>query len=362
MDRFARTSGSRRLALSGVALLTALLVACEPGGDSGQGTANSSLPPLVSISLQPHPDHGIVAFTPAAEGLPGDSPRWLYRAPPGSEVRQLSVAADGSRLVYAWVPAPDDDIKLLDRSALYLADLTADEWAARHLVGGAHAGEFFLEPALSPDGRFCYYVHVASSEDYLTGYTSVTLRRLDVESGVSTDVIGNGIWPTVSPDGERIAFVGVQPQSQQRGLFMARADGSELRMLVQVGRFFDVDAPVFSPNGEWLYFAVAENDTRDPATLSSTWWERLLPVAPARAHNDHDVPSDWWRVRVDGTGLQRVTEVDQIMTYGAFVPGRGNDFVFATTDGFYQLAGEDGGVRRLGVDGSWMSIGWMRQP
>ncbi len=308
---------------------------------------------LLSVSLAPPPPHGILALRP---DLAGAIPTPLFRAPAGAEVRQLDVAADGRTLVYAWVPPPGPDAALLDRSELVAVDLAAPGWQPVELLGGETAGEYLLEPALSPDGRYCYHVRVAPTEDYLTGYTSVTLRRLDLRSGEVTDIIDNGIWPTVSPDGRRIAFVGVQPQSQQRGLFVANADGRELAMLVPVGRFFDVDAPVFSPDGRWIWFAVAEEDERD--ARAGTWWERLLPFAPAYAHNDHDVPSDWWRVSVDGGEPERMTDERRIMTYGEFLPdGR---FAYATTDGVFLLPAAGTAPTLLARGGAFTSLAWAR--
>jgi Tol biopolymer transport system component len=359
-----RVAGAR--AGAGLCAAAALLIGgCADSGDQAEGP--DGLPSLVTIAMQAPPAHGIVALTPRAldptvasdAGAALDT-AWLFQAPTGSEVRQLDVSADGRRLVYAFVPPPDDRVQLLDRSALYLVDLDATGWAPRLLPGGGdRADEFLLEPALSPDGRYCYYVHVTSSDDDLSGYTTVTLRRLDIATGETLTIIENGIWPTVSGDAEQIAFVGVQPRSRQRGLFTASADGSELRMLVPVGRFFDIDAPVFSPDNRSVWFAVAEQDTREQPR--SSWWQRLPGVSSAHAHNDHDVKSDWWRVSVDGGEPQRMTEVQKIMTYGAFVPGE-DTFVFVTTDGIYQLDPDGGTVVTLSAEGSWMSLGWLLQP
>lgn len=345
---------SARAALACAVLIAAVLSGCAkapPPRDLADAR-------LLSISLAAAPDHGVVSL--AADASAGDE-QWLYRAPAGSEIRQLTVARDESFLIYSYVPPPAGDARLFDRSALYRVDLTAPEWSAQPLLGGDTPGEYLLEPALSPDGRYCYHVRVAASDDAINAYSDVTLRRLDLRTGEVQDIIANGIWPTVSPDGRKIAFVGVQPLSQQRGLFLANVDGSKLEMLVPVGKFFDVDAPAFTPDGKHLVFAVAEEDTRVPAGqrggLSSLLW-RLLPIGEAQAHNDHDVASDWWRVPVAGGEPERLTEQAQIMSYGAFAGGDGT-FAYATTNGIYltDLSGEAPvAVRSEGV---WMSVAWL---
>ncbi|MEM9384351.1 MAG: hypothetical protein AAGA68_04775 [Pseudomonadota bacterium] len=313
---------------------------------------------LLSISLAAAPEHGIVSL--AADGA-DDAERWLYRAPAGSEIRQLAVARDESFLVYSFVPPPQGNARLFDRSALYRMDLTAPEGNAERLIGGDTAGEYLLEPALSPDGRYCYHVRVAASDDAINAYSDVTLRRLDLRTGEVQDIIANGIWPTVSPDGRKIAFVGVQPLSQQRGLFLANADGSKLEMLVRVGKFFDVDAPAFTPDGRHLVFAVAEQDTRIPAGQRRSLSSRLLsliPINAAQAHNDHDVASDWWRVATAGGEPERLTQQEQIMSYGAFA-GSDGPFAYATTNGIYltNLSGDSPTVVR--DEGVWMSMAWL---
>ncbi len=311
---------------------------------------------LLSISLAATPDHGIVSM--AADGK-GDLD-WLYRAPAGSEIRQFTVARDESFLLYSYVPPPaQEGAKLFDRSALYREDLTTPGWQGERLLGGDTPGEYLLEPALSPDGRYCYHVRVAASDDVINAYSDITLRRLDLRSGEVQDIIPNGIWPTVSPNGKRIAFVGVQPLSQQRGLFVADADGSNLKMVVPVGKYFDVDAPTFTPDGKHLVFAVAEEDTRVPAgERALSWLLRLLPVASAQAHNDHDVASDWWRVPVAGGEAERLTREARIMSYGAFAGGD-DAFAYATTNGIYlmDLSGELSATVR--GDGVWMSLAWL---
>lgn len=356
------------------ALCLALLGACGGHEDRvrHQAPRDVDTARVLSIRVAASPDHGIVSLSAGGEA----GPEWLFRAPPGGEVRQFSLARDESTLVYSYVPPPDGEgVELLDRSALYRVDPTASSWTPERLLGGDTPGEFLLEPALSPDGRYCWFVRVAPSQDEFSAWTDVSLRRLDMHTGEVLHVIDNGIWPTVSPDGRRIAFVGVQPLSQQRGLFVADGDGGNLRMVVEVGRFFDVDAPVFSPDGRHVVFAVAEEDTRPAAgrrlsgptpssprrrNVGAPWWLRLLPVASARAHNDHDVPSDWWRVPAAGGKAERLTRAQRIMSYGAFADG-GERFAYATTGGIFltDFASPGGEERVLQQDGAWMSLAWL---
>ena len=84
------------------------------------------------------------------------------------------------------------------------------------------------------------------------------IMRLDINSGKQVQV-GVGINPTWSPDGNLIAYLGLD------GLYVSRSDGSEIRKIVDY-LFFDQWAsgslflmtpiPRWSPDGKWLVYYV----------------------------------------------------------------------------------------------------------
>jgi Tol biopolymer transport system component len=102
-----------------------------------------------------------------------------------------------------------------------------------------------------------------------------------------------------APDPQRIVFARVFPNAGQVGLFIADADGSNERPLVGLGEI-DYD-PVWSPDGNSIVFT-----------------------------SDRSGSADLYRVRPDGTALERLTENPAYDDQAAFSPD-GTRLVFVTT-------------------------------
>lgn len=251
----------------------------------------------------------------------------LFAVPANGWLSQMDVSPDGSQIVMAYAPPPADDETQFGYSTLYVM-LADGETEPRPLIERASPEEIYFNPVWAPDSRTIYYSHVVPEGGDSFAY-SVTLERLDFVTGEVEVITDDAIWPRVSPDGSKIAYVTSDPQTLENDLVVADAGGANAVHLALPETFTAVDAPLFLPDGEWLYFSAVTEDTL--AGLS--WVDQLLGVQTAAAH---DVPSDWWRIHLTGGTPERLTTLNKIGLYGDFGPD-GQTMAFASITGLYTM-------------------------
>jgi Tol biopolymer transport system component len=126
----------------------------------------------------------------------------------------------------------------------------------------------------SPDGEWLLFT--SDLNQSLDVYrVRVNGRQLQDLTGSS----GNNASPAWSPDGRWIAFM--SDRAGDFALYRMRPDGGDVQQLVAA--FDQQRLPVWSPDGEWIAFVGLESDGAQ----------------------------DIYRVRADGTGLQRLTNNPQ---------------------------------------------------
>lgn len=270
----------------------------------------------------------------------------VFTVPETGWLKEMAVSPDG-QIVLAYAPPPEDDTPQYGFTGLYR--LPDGGGVPVELVAKGSPDEIFLNPAWSPDGRMLYYAHLSPAEDG-SGNFVTTLERLDVTTGESEIVVENGIWPRLSPDGRTLAYVEFDPQTQIYNLILADADGRNPRILVPMGDFLALDAPMFSPDGATLCFsAVSAADSSRP------WWEIVLGIQTAAAHN---LPSDWWCLPVAGGQPQRLTSIFEVGMYGAFSPD-GREIGFASQSGVYHMAADGRNLQKWLDVSALDSFAWL---
>lgn len=323
-------------------------------------TLNSVRPTATSTPPQPsgaliildgadYPHHRMVRYDFATEQL-----ETVFSAPQLSWIYQLQVSPDGERVVFAYSPPPGDGRGLFDRSGIYQLSLTAANAEPAGLIAATQPNEFHYQPTFSPDGRFLYYVKYQPDPNAVLPTFRVTLERYDFSLGQTQPLVNDGIWPRVSPQGDRLVFIGVDPMTLRRGLYASQLEGSAISELVPLGYFFDIDAPIFSPDGAWVYFSVAKEPPQ------SSWFERLLGVKTAYAHADHNVPSDWWRVSLTGDNLEQLTDEQRIIFNGDFAPD-GEHLAFSTLTGLYVMRADGSDVTLLDAAQTYGTLTWLEK-
>lgn len=114
-----------------------------------------------------------------------------------------------------------------------------------------------FNPSWSPDGtRIVFGLEAITGNPYFRNRSGLQLVTVDVASGEETETgIKDAVQPAWSPNGQRIAFWGVDTQAW-RDIYTAAADGKDGAKPVAVTKDDAVDfSPVWSPDGRWLYFA-----------------------------------------------------------------------------------------------------------
>ncbi len=130
------------------------------------------------------------------------------------------------------------------------------------IVEPGHLG--FWGVTFSPDGKDLFYV----TREYREGGIA-SLYRIPVLGGTPQKVLTNLDSPvSFSPDGKRMAFVrGNYPSQEESALLIADiSGGSEQTLAVRKppSRFYPIyfTGPSWSPDGEWIACAVAEEPTQ----------------------------------------------------------------------------------------------------
>lgn len=254
--------------------------------------------------------------------------------------------ADGGQFVLAYAPPPPAGEINFGFTSLYL--MNQDGSSMDLLLAPTEDQEFFFNPTWSADGQTVYFSHVLPLDR--EAYTfSTTLERLHLPTGQIDLIAEESIWPQISPDGTMLAYVHIESGTLANTLMLAEPDGANARELVGGDLFTAVDAPVFSPDNQMIYFSAAE-----PAA-ARLWWEKVFGVQVAAAHN---LPSDWYRVPVTGGAPERLTEIDGVGLYGRFVLSGLPLFAFASQEGLYEMTGDGTNVTKW-LEGTFTdSLAW----
>ncbi|HRQ38491.1 MAG TPA: hypothetical protein PLD25_11300 [Chloroflexota bacterium] len=256
------------------------------------------------------------------------------------------VAASGGQFVLAYAPPPPPGEINFGFTGLYL--MPQDGGELEPLLTPQEDGELFFNPVWTVDGQSIYFSHVRprAGEEYTF---DTTLERLHLPTGQIDHIADEAIWPQLSPDGTMLAYVLIESDTLANALVIAEPDGSNAREVVEATRFTAVDAPIFSPDNQMLYFSAVE-----PSPVQS-WWQKMWGVQVAAAHN---LPSDWYRIPVAGGEPERLTELNGVGLYGRFAPDGVSLFAFVSQGGIYEMA-TDGTDLRKWLEGTFTdSLAW----
>lgn len=189
------------------------------------------------------------------------------------------VSPDGSRVAYVSNRGED-----FSRSGIWVQDLSDGPDTSAHVILESDelaAGAGYtcslghrLVPSVSgpfswtPDGTHLVY---ARTHDTAEGHLVLDLYRINVDSG-EKERLSEGLRassPTVSPDGATVAMIIQRDGSTNLAVAAMPSDPedsivpADLRFLTAHADGSQVTDPVFSPDGEWLYYGWQRDHGRD---------------------------------------------------------------------------------------------------
>jgi Tol biopolymer transport system component len=231
-------------------------------------------------------------------------------------------------------------------------------------------------PAWAPDGKTLYgtyselIVRDGRVVDSVFGIVRIPLGGARLEPEL---IVPGGGSPTISPDGGRLAYI-AGSLSFAPALYVADADGGHARPLVPPDRLAGVAVPRFSPDGRRIAFAaIAPESAGPPATPSASagagagaaqGLRGLAAGLGGRAGAPgvpramaHGLPMDVFVVSADGPDLRRLTHLRADSPAPAWSPA-GDRLAVLAADGIYLVKVDGGDLAVLGRPGGHGTIDW----
>jgi Tol biopolymer transport system component len=263
--------------------------------------------------------------------------RVLFEAPFGGWVTAAAVSPDGASIAMAYA-APPDPGTVASYTGIYLLPREGSAEPIPLVLPPAPESAYF-NPAYAPDGSSMYLVLLERTPQDPNQAFSQTIGRYWIAEDQFEPLAEGAFYPRPSPDGTELAYVLTNPVDYSNELVLTTPDASNPRSAVDPGLLPYIDSPVFSTDSTWLYFsAVGTGLSRSPS-----WLDRALGVIPAEAHS---LPSDWWRVSVEGGPPERLTELGLSGLFGAPSPD-GRFFAFLSSNGLYAMNLDGTGMAAL---------------
>jgi Tol biopolymer transport system component len=257
----------------------------------------------------------------------------LFEPPENAWLSEVAVSPDGSQLVLAYAPPPPEGGVQFGFTDLYLMPADGSQEPMPLLLRSDLSEAYFN--VTWPAEEYIYFSHVAPTTDDLGSVVySSQIERLRYPERETELLVPAASWPRLSYDGAKLAYV-----NNELELIVAEPDGSNPKIALSPDVFEAVDAPLFSRDGDYLYFSAVGTPTESLSSL----WDQLLGVKVASAHG---VPSDWWRIAADDGEPERLTDIEAIGLYGDFgLDGR--HLAFISSDGVYMMRPDGGDVQQL---------------
>ncbi len=256
-----RRSAGRQRAIAAT-LLLAFAVAGFLAGRAWHGQSGGSGRSVRPVSFQQLTDAPGVESSPT---LSPDGKNVVYVSDSGGKVGLYLLRVGGRNPVPLTADSPADDWQpAFSPDGERIAFRSERDGGGIFVMGSTgesvkRVTDFGFNPSWSPDGReiavangtFVYPSDLSSRVRGLSVVSLETGKRREVSSG------GDGMQPSWSPHGYRIAYWGLRGESGQRDLWTVAADGSEARGPgVEATNDAALDwSPVWSPDGRFLYFS-----------------------------------------------------------------------------------------------------------
>jgi eukaryotic-like serine/threonine-protein kinase len=211
------------------------------------------------------------AFQPVTQGATGGA-------------RDLSVSADGNRLVYGSAVTRQNIQK-------YSLDPSGEK-AVGEPVWITRGSEVVVYPEPSPDGQWLAYQLTGRQEDIVVARADGSARRQ------LTHDAARDRMPRWSPDGKKIAFYSDRSGSYE--IWTINPDGSGLKQITDA-KTRSLLFPIWSPDGAKMFATETKGDGSGIFDPNRPWSEQKVePLPPHGMGNGTFIPWTW---SPDGTKL-----------------------------------------------------------
>lgn len=266
------------------------------------------------VEQRARPAYRIFAFDPTT-----GSDETVFTVPEDAIIYGIALSNDGETLAVNY--SPDYNI---EGSGLWTLDLTADTTTATDgtivaadamtQIVGVTEGIYLTEATWSADDSSVFATHVdRTGDDERLAVTEIT-----VESGGIEIIADDAMSPAVVDD--TVYFLDVDESSARRSIGSIDSEGRRDSIAVGDGTL-DLDELTARADGSALLVsAIESNDDASAITIGQ----------PAEAHGNHDVPSAWWTVPLDGGPADPLGSQETVTYDGTFA---GDAIVSATREG-----------------------------
>lgn len=297
----------------------------------------------------------------------GGRRRVLTKVVGGSLARDPAWSPDGMRIAYSYTP-PMPQTRgpggLLPLPVTDVYVMGADGSGGQVLLDHGAPGVGYETPAWAPDGQSLYVTYTELvMEGNVVKDQILELARLPLGGGRRRTVAPNGLSPTVSPDGKRLAFVATQTDGQ--ALLLSDADGRVVQPLIPQGTMDGLAAPRFSPDGRRIVFSAIAPMAPVPVptaparrgTTGSPPLAQGAPLSLVRAVRAHGLPMDVFVVGVEGGAPRRLTELGEDNPAAVWSPD-GKEIAILAGGGIYLMNADGSALTSIDQRGGHGKIDW----
>ena len=243
----------------------------------------------------------------------------LFQPPARAVTRNLAVSPDGKVILFSYAPPPPEEDSLqFGFTDLYTMPVDGSSEPTA-LLEGDEGSELFFLPAWSPDGTYIYYSHILPNPD---GEGSIRqIERMAYPDGEADVIVSDGFSSKLSDDGIKLVYVVPNLDANRDDLFVSNPDGTGAVSIIENNFFSAIDAPIFTPDGEYVIFSAVvsgnEQMRGNPTRTVAAILDYLMGVQTVKAHS---VPSDLWQVPVTGGRPTQITFLAAINMWPEFSP------------------------------------------
>lgn len=300
---------TRRQALGAIAAVAAVAGCSAPAARSGAGGPSGTRPPDQGKLLVVRDGKFLTVDLATRQMAP------FVQFPADAFGSAPALSPDRRRIAYAYFVVPKNRNDL-GGNDLYVMDAAGTN--PRLVQTHARAGGSFEDPAWAADGKAIFAtLRAPLVVGGQTAGETTTIVRVPSEGGDPLPVTA-GDSPSASPDGKYLAYLSTDKQSG-RHLWVASADGRDVRELAAGKGFTNFRAPRFSPNGEQLIFAGENGPAAKSASSPSLASRALAFLGPGIAEAD-GIPMQIWAIRPDGSSLRQLTHSEDHSPTPAWSP------------------------------------------